>query len=429
MHKGTNRIGARNPISAAFLFVVMIPCAANAAPVEREVRIGSVISSAYAAGGVAAAAFPDGGFVVVWNAPDALRAQLLDHDGAPIGGEIKLVRPAGQVVDAVATLLGGFVVVWDQANRYHNVGSVFGRTFDRGGAPLGPPFKVHPNSPYSRCCALVAGAPGGGFAVAWIDYWGSTSQITGYTAFVRRRFFDPSGRPLGPAPPKDPSGPPPYHIFEGASIDALSVGADGALREVFLLAGDQWDLYWNRSNQAGVGPGGGITPSAEDGSDGYYVDLGSAGAAILPSGGLIVAWQSSLACRPSQQPCTSSIFAQRFDDTGKPLGHAVKVNEQGYAQNGPGDHNLPVSPLPDGGFIALYNEVAMPPAPGTYDLGFLFARSFNADGTPRSAESRLSTESAGNELGRTIAVAPSGEALAVWIAGTPPSVYARLLRP
>ena len=430
---------ARKPSGAALLLAVAIPCAAGAAPggpVGPVVRVGTIASPAgLPTPTVAAAAFTDGGFVVVWNGPDTLRARLLDRNGIATGGEIQLARPAGQLVDAVAALPGGFVVVWEQANRYQ-VSSVFARLFDRSGAPLGQPFKVHGNSQYGRCCALAAAAPGGGFAVSWSAAAGTDSPPhpdPGFTDAILSRFFDARGRPLGPAP-KDPKlGPAPYGILDWFSASAVAASPDGVLTDVIVDAGDQVDLFWSRSDQAGAGAGGGaISPSDADGADGYYVNLGNAGVGVLPEGGFIVSWVSNLYyCLPSSPPCTSSVFAQRFNGAGAPLGEPIEVSEHGYALV-PWPALQPVGVLPDGGFIAIWNAVSAAPAPpGSGDAGLLFGRAFNADGTPKSAEFRVSTGSAGNERAGAIAVAPGGDALAVWsqpVAGAT-SVFARLLRP
>src|ERR1700688_4105776 len=69
-----------------------------------------------------AAVLANGGFVVVWEAapdhgpatPSTLHARLFDAQGAPIGREIELLRPVGQLLDGVAALPTGFVVVWEE---------------------------------------------------------------------------------------------------------------------------------------------------------------------------------------------------------------------------------------------------------------------------------------------------------------------------
>lgn len=247
--------------------------------------------------------FTDGGFVVVWNgsSPDTLRARFFDAKGVARSGAIQLLRPAGQILDSMAALpTGGFVAVWDQKNPTGTY-EVLARVFDRNGGFVSAPFRVHGESPYSRCCALVAPAPGGGFAIEWTAYAGS-----------------------------------------------------------------------------------GIAPTVPD------------------------------------TPKTASIFTQRFDAQGKAIGsRPVQASlENGWA----------IRPslvfLPDGGFVTTWSQLASRMTPGA---GVLHGRTFNAAGTPVTAEFRLGTKPAGDQSSAALAAGANGQVVAAWTQGAT-QVYARILK-
>jgi hypothetical protein len=421
---------SKQPLVAVLLLLSWwLPGAAGAGPLGPEVLVGNARSSdPNGTPPVAVAAFADGGFVVVWNAPDTLRARLFDRHGAPASGEIPLVRPFGQDLDAVAALPNGFVVVWEQQSSQHAV-SVYARVFNRSGAPLGPPFKVNGNSSYDRCCGLVAATPGGGFAVSWSAFAG-TPDDSGYTDAVLSRFFDARGRPLGP-PPQDPILRPSSFPLDLVFPTAAGVGTDGALTTVIYDQGDQVNLLTQRVDQTGAAVGGGpVNPSDPDLSDGYWAVLGAAGSAILPAGDFYVAWVSTFACLPAPHPCTSFIFAQHFASSGDPVGPPLAVSDHGYATVG-GPLLLPLAVLPQGGFLALWNAIPKPPGPGDFNVGPLFARGFDVHGNAIGEEFQVSFDHGADAWASALAAGPGGDALAVWlrINGRAWSVYARLLRP
>ncbi|HEY0782547.1 MAG TPA: hypothetical protein VGE98_08840, partial [Thermoanaerobaculia bacterium] len=230
------------------------------------------------------AVFADGAFVVVWSGHSAsgaatLHARLFDRAGAPKSGEIELLRPAGQVLDGVAALPNGFVAVWEQANG-HGLGSVLARVWNRRGAPLTAPFKVHADSPYDRCCAQVAAGPGSGFTVAWSSAIGGPRD-RGYTSIVDRRPFDAAGRPLGPEPvdpPVDNSTPYPFELDQNFPL-GLTVDSEGRAASVDLDEADDWTVDLVR---------GGGTVRLEPTPD--FVAQYEVTASLQPGGDLALAW-------------------------------------------------------------------------------------------------------------------------------------------
>ncbi|HVT61446.1 MAG TPA: hypothetical protein VHR45_23995 [Thermoanaerobaculia bacterium] len=392
--------------SSLVMMVLLVPCGALAAPL---VPMGQVTHVGTGEGG-RAAVFSDGGFVVVWNAPNTLRARLFDRDAVATSGEIALVRPAGQVLTSVATLPRGFVVVWDQANAGGLV-SVFARVFDRSGAPVSRPFKVHENSQYHRNEGFVAATPDGGFAVACNA---ANDPKVGFLS----RFFDPTGVPLGPSATP----------FDGvAGLFGMAVGQDGVLTALFDGGEDSSFLVWERRDQAGSILGENTFEESRPDDQVGFAPFFS-GFSFLPDGGFRIAW-------PSFGGQVSSIYAQTFDSAGQAALDATPVKVSGR----PGWASNPLlAALPDGGFLAIYSQsdLGRPHQRSSGDVtgvGPLFVRSFNADETPATRPLRLSREFAGDQLGTALAVGPHGEAVAVWFEADPDPtkpghVVARALR-
>jgi hypothetical protein len=350
-----------------------------------------------------AAVLADGGFVVVWEAapehgpatPGTLHARLFDARGEATGGEIELLRPVGQILDGVAALPTGFVVVWEQVSAHQGSG-VFARRFDLTGAPLGRPFKVHRNSPLLRCCGQVAAAPGGGFAVGWSAQTDTVSD----SLVVLTRFFDSAGHPLGPAPP-DPA-PVPLEYGFGDALVALSVDASGVLNTIILDVADAATLLWRGKE---------LDPDADFAPD-YDV-----AASFAPNGDFVLARATGEeGFFGTSFP--SAIVARRFSGSdGSPLGPVVQLSRRTGWEQQPA-----LAALPDGRYVAVWSEVASGQL-----LGTLFARAFNGDGTPATRERFLGAGFSTVQGQAALAAAPDGTVVAVWQDGG--RVTARLLRP
>jgi hypothetical protein len=349
-----------------------------------------------------AAVLAGGGFVVVWEAapdqgpatPSTLHARLFDARGVAVSREIELLRPAGQVLGGVAALPAGFVVVWDQANA-HGLSSVFARRFDLTGAAVGRPFKVHRNSPSGRCCAQVAAAPGGGFAVGWSAY---SDDLTGNNV-VLTRLFDAAGNPLGPEPP-DPQ-PVSYEDAAGEALVAIAVDPSGVVNTIVLDVADGATLLWRGKE---------LDPDADFAPD-YDI-----AASFAPDGDFVLARATGEAFFDWTFP--SAIVARRFGgNDGSPLGSVVQLSRRTGWEEQPA-----VAALPDGRFVAVWNEVA-----SRQFLGTLFARAFNGDGTPATRERFLGAGFGTAQGQAALAAAPDGTVVAVWQDGG--RVTARLLRP
>jgi hypothetical protein len=138
----------------------------------------------------AVAAHPTGGFVVVWEAPDAdgagIKARRFDASGQPAGGEILLntSQTGPQTLPRIGAGPLGYVAVWTSGSGSTNT---VARMFDQGLVPRTGEIVVGPGS-----AADVAVRPDGWFLVAR-SAWRSGPAVMD----VNVRFFDPAGTPVG----------------------------------------------------------------------------------------------------------------------------------------------------------------------------------------------------------------------------------------
>jgi hypothetical protein len=138
---------------------------------------------------------PGGGFVAAWTARDAVvpgqvvLARRFAPDGAPLGGEFVVepstAGPPGSPVVA-ADAAGAFVVAWSGSDGSFR--SIQARRYDAAGSPRGAPFRVNTDTAGTPLAPTLAGTPDGGFTVFWDEV----------PTEVRGRRYGRSGLPRGP---------------------------------------------------------------------------------------------------------------------------------------------------------------------------------------------------------------------------------------
>jgi hypothetical protein len=143
------------------------------------------------------------GFVVVWSSyqsPDddyrCIRGQRFAFEpGTPpfgtVGSEFQIngYTTGTQAEPSVASVAGGFVVVWySDGSLGPDTGySIQGRAFDGGGTAIGTEFQVNTYTTGYQVFADVAPGAGSGFAVVW-DSQGSTGADSAGFGILGQRF-------------------------------------------------------------------------------------------------------------------------------------------------------------------------------------------------------------------------------------------------
>jgi hypothetical protein len=127
----------------------------------------------------AIAAQVDGRYMVVWESSHSgqrledytVFGQLLDGNGQRVGDSsaINTFSRGRQRYPDVATLPGGYVVVWTSEEQDGSGRGVYGQLLDRSGARTGDEFRVNTFTTGDQWLPKVASLPDGRFVVLWIS--------------------------------------------------------------------------------------------------------------------------------------------------------------------------------------------------------------------------------------------------------------------
>jgi hypothetical protein len=373
------------------------------------------------------AVFPDGGFVVVWEARakagpgssrNVLHARLFDESGSPVTGEFLLTRTAGAApsLDGVAADgNGSFAVVWDQVGgSASGMDEVYVQRFDRAGHPLTPAVLAHDPSPFNRYFGALAVGANGHIAVIWAaDVVSPLSPD--YRNDADGRIFSSSLTPLsgellvalGSA--TDGSGPFP---------DSLALASGDTLVAALTYAGDGVDVFVQRVAADGtLLATDAIFPPSECCIGNTY----DSSLAMAADGSFAVVWDYQSPADLSRLPLPltpqSGISGRLFSADGVAHGNAVlQINRRQL-----GVLTTPVVAwLPGGTFAAAWTDESGRDGSGSGIFGRLLA----ADGTPIGRDFLINTTTAGNQVSPAMAAGPGG-AVAVWVSGPATTIYAR----
>ena len=301
---------------------------------------------------------------------------------------------------------GDFVVVWNSGcntcvfSQDGSATGVFGQRFAADGTPLGPEFRVNAHTGAVQDHPDVATLPGGGFVVVWqsgpCPHCPSSPTQDGDHFGIFGRVFDPAGNP-GPEFPVNT-----YTTYWQADP---AVAADG--QGNFLVA---WSssayfhigrngIYARRYDAAGTALG-----------DEFTVDTRGRRPAIAASadGRFVVAWE------------TGYVRARWWDSTASTLGPMFAVNTY---TTGP-ERSPSVGVAGNGDFVVAWHaygnsSTGLPPPDGS-EAG-VFARRFEADGTPKGDAFQVNTYTTDRQMQSAVAVDPTGAFLIGWHSGSVPA--------
>lgn len=180
---------------------------------------------------------------------------------------------------------------------------------------------------------------------------------------------------------------------------AIAALADGGYIVVWMSLGQDGDghgIFGQRFDKAGE-------PAGDEFQVNTAVKGDQADPAVtaLARGGFVVSWTS-----PGQDGDAGGVFAQRFDENGKPLGEEFQAND--IAKGDQRDSRLAM--LPDGGFLVAWST---PFADGE-GLGIV-ARRYDADGRALDAEFRVNDSPAGDQVHPALTTLASGGFVVSWV--------------
>ena len=177
---------------------------ADGTPVTSDIRANITTFSYQSTPSITA--LSQGGFVITWQdysaqsadtSGYAVRAQMFDADGDPLGGELLVNVTTGnhQWQSSVTALSsGGFVVTWQDENGDGSDSGVRYQVYDHDGMPIGPERWANTQTSGRQYQPKVA-ALGDGFVVVWADesLVGGDSDSSG----IKAQRFSGDGTPVG----------------------------------------------------------------------------------------------------------------------------------------------------------------------------------------------------------------------------------------
>lgn len=283
---------------------------------------------------------------------------------------------------------GDFVVVWTSLNQDGSAYGVFGQRFDGSGATLGSEFRVNTYTVSYQHLPRVAMEGDGDFVVVWL---GGASQDGSFSGVFGRR-FDSTGAAVGvefqvnsyttsmqvrPA------------VAQSASGDTVVVW------ESEFQDGSAYGVFGQRFDSAGLPLGGEFQVNTFTTGN----QLGPVVAAD-PAGAFVVAWYSSY-----QNSSSYDVFAQRFDSAGGPVGAEFRVNT--YTTN---YQQLPeVVMHGSGAFVVVWHSQDQVGS----DVS-IFGQRYDSAGSPLGGEFRVNTNTRDNQIEPAIAADGAGGFVVVW---------------
>jgi|SRR5579864_7391482 len=407
--------------------LLLLPAAALAVVPVLGPQIQVNVSTRDVQGTPKVAVFPDGGFVVVWEATArtgpgrnrrVLHARLFDENGSPVTGEFLLTATAGSApaLDGVAADgNGAFDVAWDQFyGSPSGMTEVYVQRFKRAGRPLTGAVLAHDPSPFSRYSGALAVGANGHVAVIWAAD-ASSPEAPNYRNDAYGRIFSSGLTPLSgellvaSGSDTDHSGPFP---------DSLALARDDSLVAALTYAGDGVAVFVQRLAANGTPlPTDPIFPATECCIGNTY----DSSLAMAADGSFAVVWDYQSPADPSQLPLPltppSGISGRLYSPAGVAESDAVlPINRRQL-----GTLTSPVVAwLPGGGFVAAWTDESGRDGSGSGIFGRLFA----ADGTPIGRDVLINSTTAGNQHTAAIASGPGG-AVVVWLSDPGTTVYAR----
>jgi hypothetical protein len=341
-----------------------------------ETKLGSGSDAWHASPAVAT--LSTGGFVAVWQGPDAaLWAQTRDAAGNGLKAAFALT-PNGDAAEgqpAVSALADGrFVVAYTLDDGGAN--KIAYRVVEANGA-AGAEHVVDAGASGDASMPTVATLADGSFAVGW--------RSSG-TVHMQQAAAD--GHAIG------------------AVHDTSALGSAYSPDIVALKEGG-YVLAWGEINDgnvyASINAG---TPFLASG-DGYAASITTAAplphVTALAGGGFVVAWDSYM--NDPHGFSISDIYFQRFDGAG----HAVGELTQANVESGGGRYDAAVAALSDGGFVLTWQ--------GSDDDGNgIFGRRFGADGSALDQhEFAVSQHRAGDQSAADVGALAGGGFVSTWV--------------
>lgn len=284
---------------------------------------------------------------------------------------------------------GATLAVWSRRNDGSGTG-VLAQRFAADGTPIGGHFAFSTTATGNQLRPSVAALADGGFVISWeSDHSGEWN--------IRQQRYNAAFQKVGGEQLVN------TYVSSNQNYSATIALADGG----WLVSwgsngqdGSSWGIYQQRYSAAGAKVGGEqrINTYASGTQDQPRV-------ATLNDGGWLVTWRSD-----GQDGSYSGVYQQRYDINGVAVGGETQVNQNASDAQ----QQSRVAALADGGWVVSWQSSGQ-----DMSGNGVYARVFNADGSPRTDEFRLSQSVESNQNLPSVAALDDGGFVAVWSQGKP----------
>jgi hypothetical protein len=380
------------------LAVVSSAAARAQAPEGPEFQVNTYTTNNQNQAAVASDA--NGNFVVVWQSSggqdgdgNGIFGQRYNAAGTAVGAEFQVntYTTGDQMAPDVASdPSGNFVVVWQSQGPDGSVEGIAAQRYDALGTPQGTEFIVNAYTLQDQSFPSVASDANGNFVVVWNS---SFQEGLGGIGIIGRR-FSASGVALGGD----------FHVNSYTTGSQVLPTVASAPKGNFLVAwtsqtpqdGSGSAVMAQRFDAAGAAQGGEFRVNSY--TTAYQF---SPRATADGSGNFVVVWGSGF----GQDGSDSGIFSQRIDAAGAFQGPEFQVNT--YTTSG--QTNPDVSASADGTFVVAWHSFNQDgPSYG------VFARRFDAAGSPQSGEFRVNSYTPGYQANPAVSMSGNGDFRIVW---------------
>jgi hypothetical protein len=271
---------------------------------------------------------------------------------------------------------GNFIVAWKNGSRIH------AQRYNAAGQPQGAAVEVATDIGTFNLPSIAMDADGG-FVVVWNGTFA--------------RLYDAAGEPQGPA----------FRVENGGRNSTVAMDTDGD----FVIAwpgndGDGWGVFARRYDAEGVPQGTRFRVNSPTTQIQNFPSV-----AMNADGDFVVTWQTcnDLGPFPDYASLNCDVFARRYDASGAPQGGEFLLNTDTADV-----HWMPAVAMDaDGDFVVAWRTSRWDEGYGFWPEN-VFARRFDAAGTPLGAEFRLNADDMFRVGGPAVAMDADGDFVVAW---------------
>ncbi|MFL6764149.1 MAG: beta strand repeat-containing protein [Sphingomicrobium sp.] len=361
---------------------------------------------------------PDGGFMILWMSRGqdgsewGIFGQRYSAAGAPVGAEFQVNTYTNdlQYFPSMAVLAdGGWIITWNSIGQDGDTVGIFGQRFNAAGSAIGAEFQINTTTAGEQVNVSTAALAGGGWISTWMSPDGADSGI-----FQQR--FSAAGMAVGgevqvnTTTAGNQNTPSTTGLADGGWIVTWnSIGQDGS----------GYGVYSQRYSASGTPVGGETLVTTTTAGNQQEVSV-----AALADGGWLATWMSD-----GQDGSGFGVFAQRFNASGAKVGTEFRVNttvanDQGYPT---------VIALDDGGWAIRWQSIEPGSVPTGARAASVYVQRYDSSGAPVGGETFVGSSGENDANSTGIVELADGSLVVAWGEygpdGSGYGIYARTFAP